>query len=42
VCLLWNGLAEYKVVPDTSLGAALVIFSVALLMALLALRRRYQ
>jgi hypothetical protein len=42
VCVLWSGLAEYKMAPDESLGAALPIFSVALLMALLALRRRYQ
>ena len=41
-CILWSGLAQYKMVPDTSLGAVLPIFSVALLMALLALRRRYQ
>lgn len=42
VCLLWSGLVEYKMVPDTSLGAVLPIFSVALLLAMLALRRRYQ
>jgi quinol-cytochrome oxidoreductase complex cytochrome b subunit len=42
VCLLWGGLAEYKVVPDESLVVVLIIFVVALLIALLALRRRYQ
>ena len=41
-CLLWTGLALYKVVPDASLGAALFIFLGTLVMALLALRRRYQ
>src|ERR1035437_5051992 len=32
-CILWSGLAEYKVVPETSLGAALFIFLGALLIA---------
>jgi hypothetical protein len=42
VCLLWSGLAEYKVVPDAPLVMAVPIFTVFLAIALLALRRRYQ
>lgn len=42
VCWLWSGLAQYKVVPDAPLAAAVLIFIVFLAIALLALRRRYQ
>jgi quinol-cytochrome oxidoreductase complex cytochrome b subunit len=42
VCLLWGRLTEYKMAPDASLTVVLPIFAAALVLALLALRRRYQ
>jgi hypothetical protein len=42
VSVLWTGLKEYDLVPDLPLGMAFPIFTVFLLIAGLAIRRRYR
>jgi hypothetical protein len=42
VALVWNGLGAYDLAPDVAPGMAVPVFAGFLIVALLALKRRYQ